>query len=80
MQAAKQELFKASSMDIVVTRLDLNGLYNVTGKDAPAFHAKLKQLPAEVTDLSVGELKNGAFTLQKHASAGSAPTTTATAV
>lgn len=79
MQAANAELFKASALDIVVTRMDANGMYNVSGKDAPAFHAKLKQLPGEVQDLVIGDLSNGAFTLKKPASAGSAQTTTATA-
>lgn len=79
MQAAKTELFKASSLDIVVTRLDLNGLYNVTGKDAAKFHAKLRQLPAESQDLEIGELKDGAFTLKKPVCADSAAKTTARA-
>jgi len=78
MQAANAELFKASTLDIIVTRMDLNGMYSVSGKDAPAFHAKLKQLPREVSDLVVGDLANGSFTLQKP-SAGSAPKTTAKA-
>lgn len=79
MQAAKAELFKAASLDIVVTRMDANGLYNVSGKDAVLFHAKLKQLPAEVSDLIVGDLKNGAFTLKKTVADGSAQKTTAKA-
>lgn len=74
MQTAKAELFKASTLDIVVTRMGKGGLYNVSGKDAPAFYEKLKALPQEVSDLQVGELKDGMFTLQKPADG--APKTT----
>ena len=78
MHAAKKPLFKASSFDITVTKMDLNGHYKVSGKDAAVFYAKLKQIPTEVGDLILGELKDGTFTMQKIDS-DSAPTTTAKA-
>lgn len=78
MQAAKALNFKPSSFDIVVARLDLDGLYMVSGKDAAVFHAKLMEIPKEAQDLIIGELKDGKFTLKKSSASGNAPTTTAT--
>jgi hypothetical protein len=79
MQAAQKPLFKASSFDIMVTRLDAAGTYHVSGKDAALFHAKLNQSPHETAELIIGELKNGSFTMQKPASCDNALKTTATA-
>lgn len=81
MHPIKPAGFKASSLDIAVTQSGSNGLYTVSGKDAPTLYDKLKQVPENVRDLVVGELKDGTFTLEKvNASyADNAPTSTATA-
>jgi hypothetical protein len=54
----------AASYDITVTQK--GSQYVVSGKDAPALHAKISGLPPDAKDLEVGALENGTFILRKH--------------
>jgi hypothetical protein len=61
------------AFDITVTQQ--GEIYTVSGKDAPKLHAKLQTVPEEAKNLKVGEMKDGAFTLEKMAAAAPAAAT-----
>lgn len=54
-----------SSAAFDITVIQKGDTYVVSGKDALALHAKLLALPPDTRNLIIGEVKNGAFTLQK---------------
>lgn len=61
--------FGKETFDITVTQLGT--VYTVSGPGAAALHAKMQEIPPEARNLKVGELKDGAFTLEKIALPGS---------
>jgi hypothetical protein len=46
--------------------VEQGGQYIVSGSDAAKLHDKLQKAPPEKSNLSIGEFKDGIFTLQKN--------------